>query len=71
MVVLIALVALIGWRVYDRMQNKQTAGNTETASQQTPEVKNNGDLQKAEDFVTNTDIDKSLDTSEIDTALSE
>lgn len=73
-VAVLALVGFIGWRVYDGMQSKQAAETTQTTnetSKQAPEVKNSEDLQKAEDFVNNTDVNKTLDTGDIDSALSQ
>jgi prepilin-type N-terminal cleavage/methylation domain-containing protein len=71
-VVVLGLIGFIGWRLYDSTKNKSTdMTQTDETSLRAPEVKNNEDLQKAEDFVNNIDLDTTLNTSEIDSSLSQ
>lgn len=73
--VVVGLIGLVGWYVYttqSKQQDSQTsAPATSQSEDKVPEVNSSGDLQAAEEFVNETDVDKALDTSEIDSALSE
>lgn len=71
-VALVGLVGVVGWKVYD---NGESTNNTTPAASQSkdtvPAVNNASDLKASEDYLNSQDIDKQLDTSEIDSALSE
>lgn len=81
MVVVIFIVGLVvfaGIFVYSKSQDNKTADNTTTQSQENassstddsaPQVKSSDDLNSAEQFVDDIDVDKSLDTNDIDNSL--
>jgi len=66
-IAIFAVIAFIGWRVY----TSQTSApeNQAVVSNETPKVETASDLQKAEQYLSESDIDKELDTSEIDSVL--
>jgi len=73
-VAILAVIGFVGWSFYNSLQNQQandTSTTEQTSATQPPEVETSDDLKKASEFITKTDIDKQLDTSEIDSALSE
>lgn len=72
LLVVLALIAFAGWRVFSSQQSNtaQPAGNGETQTA-IPEVKSKQDLKRSEEFLNATDIDSELDTSELDEALNE
>lgn len=74
LVVIIAAVAFVGWRVYEKSLDTNEAPattQTENQSSEPPEVNNADDLEDAENYVNEQDIDGQLDTSEIDSSLNE
>jgi len=77
-VVIIAIVGFVGWYVWsmnkDSSETKTNSSTSQTSSESSenpPAVDNSDDLKEAEDFVNNTDVDKSLDTTELDSAVEE
>lgn len=71
-IVVVVIIGFVAWRFYEgtKTQPESTTGDT-SQTEQAPEVKTNADLQKAEEFVSDIDVDRRLDTGEIDTALKE
>lgn len=71
--VIVALIGLVGWYVYQAQP--ETAVNDSSSSSQTassdpvPQIQNEDDLKEAEEFLNSSDLDKELDSSEIDAAL--
>lgn len=75
-IVLVAGIAFVAVRVLgaqdtnDANQSVPTASTSEDASSDgAPNVNNNDDLQAVEEFTESVDIDKELDTSELDEVL--
>ncbi|MGH7158248.1 MAG: hypothetical protein ACREGD_04250 [Candidatus Saccharimonadales bacterium] len=68
-VVVLVLLGLVGWFVYDRMQKDKSSEMT--TSEQVPQVEKAEDLKAVEDFLNDANVDKQLDTSEINSALNE
>lgn len=77
-VVIIGVLGFIAWRVYDsgmlggenepkNSQQKEPAEQTKT--EEPPEVNNEEDLQKAEQYLKDTDVEGETNTSEMDAAL--
>lgn len=71
---LIVAVGGVGYYVWNENQTttkSNVSGNSKSVAEtdQAPEVKSSSDLKEAEIYLDQTDIDKQLDTSEIDTAL--
>jgi|GEM_PF-2555905 competence protein ComGC len=71
LLLIVAIIALAGFFVVTIMNRDDTVNTDQTTTEQTPEVNNSEDLNEAEQFLDNTDIDSELDTSEIDQALEE
>lgn len=71
MVIIIVLVGFVGWYVYKQRQNNSGSDiqPTETQSQTVPEIKEPGDLDDAQKLLDDADIEKELDTTEIDSVL--
>lgn len=68
-IALLAVVVLAGLRVYD-MQNDENAGTATTQEAGTePAVNDASDLDAAADYLNDQDIDKELDTAELDAVL--
>jgi Tfp pilus assembly protein PilE len=68
-VAVLGLLVFAAWRIYD---NRQQPAAEQTQTQETaPEVNSANDLQAAEDYLNQQDIDGELDTSELDETLSE
>lgn len=67
--VVAAVILLAGGFYIYSIQNDKTANLPDLVAQSVPEIKNTDDLGKAESNLQQTDIDKELDTSEIDEAL--
>ena len=70
--VVVGLIGFAGWRVYD----SQNSTNDQPASvvqeeDSVPQVNSASDLNEMESYLNSQDIDKDLDTSELDEALSE
>ncbi len=71
-VVVVGILGFAGWLVYDRQKsNNDTTDTVQTTESTDQEVKSAEDLKKVEDQLNQSDIDKELDTTEIDAALSE
>lgn len=72
-IALVALVGFLGWIFYQNTQQPAPQTDTKTSQENSsvPAVNNSSDLKAAEEHTQGTDIDKQLDTSEIDAALSE
>lgn len=72
LVALLALVGFAGWRIYSQNeQSTQTGTSSQQNSDPVPQVENAQDLEKAEGYLKDSDIDKELDTNEIDSAINE
>jgi predicted negative regulator of RcsB-dependent stress response len=72
-VVVVGLIGFAGWKVYDNGQ-KPSSSNQQASTQQQdpiPAVNSASDLQASEDYLNAQDLDKELDTAEIDSALAE
>ncbi|MDZ7744199.1 MAG: hypothetical protein U5K77_00345 [Candidatus Saccharibacteria bacterium] len=71
--VVVAVVAFAGWRVYDAQENGTESTPEVTSQERTPapEVSDSQDLEEAESYLKDIDVDSELDTSEIDEALNE
>jgi len=70
--ILVAVIVFAGWRVMNSQESDTSTTPAITQPQnEVPEVNNNDDLQRSEDFLNGTDIDSELDTSELDSVLSE
>lgn len=73
-VVVVSLVGFIIWTFYQKQADKQNgseSNSSQAQQEQVPEINNSQDLEKAEESLQSTEIDKQLDTSEIDESLSE
>ncbi len=72
-ILLVALVGVAGWRVYDMNKDKDTEDTALTSqnSNDEPKVQSANDLDAAENYLNDQDIDKQLDTSELDSILAE
>ena len=70
-VVLVGIIGFVGWKVYDNGKTSNTATTAPTQQDDVPAVNSASDLDKAEDYLNDQDIDKQLDTSEIDSTLEE
>jgi prepilin-type N-terminal cleavage/methylation domain-containing protein len=71
-IVILAIVVFVGMRVLNSQDSSDVsndANSAQQAEQDVPVIIENSDLEQAENFVNETDIDQSLDTSEIDQAL--
>ncbi len=66
-VAVLALFGFIGWRVY---QANKSVESTDTTTSQKP-IEKAEDLDRTVDELNSQDIDKELDTSELDSALEE
>ncbi len=68
--VIVGLIAFVGWYVYNAQQEGTTNGTSQDAqSESVPEVNNSSDLEEAEEFIESKDVDKQLDTGEIEESL--
>lgn len=71
-VVVIAVIAFVGFRVYNQNQDNGTGVSTqEQAQNEPPEVNNSDDLEEAENYLNEQNVDEELDTGEIDSVLEE
>lgn len=55
-VLIIGIVGIIGWRVYDVNVNKPTANQSTTAASVPAKIENTSDLDKATQALDNTDV---------------
>lgn len=74
-IVVLGVLGFVIWTFYQK-QNDGTSSNNNSSGQvqsenNAPEINESKDLKKAENYLNNTDIDKQLDTKEIDESLSE
>ena len=71
-VAVLALIGFLGWRLMTgQSESTKTSSNDNTQQTEAPAVKSKDDLKDAEEYLSNKDIDNTLDTSEIDAALTE
>lgn len=68
-VVVVALLAFAGYRLWQAQQDGQPSTGTTTTEEGAPEVNSADDLDEAEEFLNESDIDSELDTSDIDETL--
>lgn len=75
-VVMVILIALAGWWVYSQTQDETEPAESTTSaeiedvdSDNTPAIDQAEDLENAEQYLDNLDIDDDLDTSELDSTL--
>lgn len=69
-IIMIALLGLLGWWSYNNVvKNGGITADTEESTSQVPEVSDENDLAEAEAFLSDSEIETQLDTSEIDGAL--
>lgn len=83
-VAVVALIGFLGWTFYQAVTKQDSASDnsskqetTGTAAQDigqgqddtSPAVEDTSDLDDAEEYLNKTDVDKDLDTGEIDSAL--
>mgnify|MGYP000023421748 CR=1 FL=1 len=70
--VAVGILAFVGWYVYKAGQGGSlNDGSGSNQSETVPQVNQSSDLKEAEDFVNSSDVDKQLDTSELDASLSQ
>lgn len=55
-VLVVGIIGVIGWRVYDAYVNKPVANNTPTTSQSAAKIENTSDLDKAVQSLDDTDV---------------
>lgn len=68
---LVAVVGLVGFKVYDTTKNNETKEITNTLPESSnPVINNTQDLDKTSEELSSQDIDAELNTSDIDAALS-
>lgn len=72
-VLVVAAGTFVGWRVFSNQNAVTDNGTDQAASQsaQPPQINSSDDLENAETYLNETDIDEQLNTSEIDSTLSE
>jgi len=74
-IVVVGLIGLAGWVFVQRQDDKNNSPGqlTEQAQpqDQPPQVNNSEDLEKAENYLNDKDIDSQLNTTEIDQTLAE
>jgi prepilin-type N-terminal cleavage/methylation domain-containing protein len=70
-VVVLAIIGFLGWRFLSSQVTTDKTNDESSQQQEPPIVKSSDDLKSAEDFLNDTEIENTLDTSEIDAALSE
>lgn len=72
-VVVLAIIGLLGWQFYNKPEPTSEKASSDDSSQQAevPVVENKEDLKDVETFLSDTDIDNLIDTTEIDAAFSE
>jgi prepilin-type N-terminal cleavage/methylation domain-containing protein len=73
-VAVVGLIGFVGWKVYDNRQSdnsKQQASTEQQDADAVPAVNGTSDLKESEDYLNSQDIDKELDTTELDEALAE
>lgn len=68
-VVVLLIIGFVGWKLYDNNQKKKAEDSSQVA--EPPEIKNADDLETTESYLNQVDINKALNTSEIDAALNE
>ncbi|MBW3568885.1 prepilin-type N-terminal cleavage/methylation domain-containing protein [Candidatus Parcubacteria bacterium] len=74
--VVLGVLGFVIWTFYQKQNdgNSSSSNNSNGQAQpenQAPQINESKDLQKAENYLNNTDIDKKLDTTEIDNSLGE
>lgn len=71
----VTVIAFVGWRLYEvygpQQQHQATTETPVAETDETPAIRNSDDLQGAEDYLHETDIDGELDTNEIDATFEE
>ena len=67
-IVVVGVLAFAGWRFLDARHAAQQTADTST-TEQVPEVNDTEDLDEAESYLQETDIDAELDTSELDEVM--
>jgi len=55
-VLVLGIIGIIGWRVYDANVNKPTANQTNNTLTTTKKIENTSDLDKATQSLDNTDV---------------
>ncbi len=71
-VVLVGLIGVIGWYVYQANQDniaQEDFSDSAVRSDDVPEVNNASDLESSEAYLNSQNLDEQLSTSEIDAAL--
>ena len=71
--VVVAIISLLGWTFLNKQSTNDTPNtdiiNNPIVEDKLPEVNSNEDLQSAEDALNAIDIDKEIDTSDIEASL--
>lgn len=71
-VAVLAIIGFLGWRMMSAQQGATDTNSSKTDTEEkAPVVNDDSDLKEAEDFLNDKDIDNTLNTDEIDAALSE
>ncbi|CAN5663182.1 hypothetical protein BH23PAT1_BH23PAT1_2750 [soil metagenome] len=71
-IVVLALIGFAGWRVLGNQEANNTEQTTSSEQQNdAPEVNDEQDLEEAENYLDDQDIDGELDTSDIDQSLNQ
>lgn len=70
--VAIGALAFVGWYVYKAGQSGSLKDDNGTSqSDNLPQVNKTSDLKETENYLNSSDVDKQLDTSELDATLSQ
>ncbi len=67
--VIIVVICAVGWMVLKRQSDTKDTNNVSTSEASLPPVNSKSDLTSAENAVKSIDIDKAIDTSDIDASL--
>lgn len=71
-VAVVGLLAFGAWTLYQTEQQQDVVKQPQqTQSSQPPEINDSGDLEKAEDYLQESDVQEELDTTVIDETFSE
>lgn len=72
-VIVLAVIGFAGYNVYKNNQDPSSHDSTDTIQQtdEIPQVNNADDLEAAEDYVNSADVDGQLNTTEVDSSLSQ
>ena len=71
-VLVVVVLGLLGWKFNEAYTNKDASETSQTTTQEeVPEVSSKEDVKKAEDYLSDVDLEGDLDTSELDAALTE